>query len=243
VSESDITDKPPYLRMREVGSEVPEHLQGGSDVVENARAIRRLQLRTLMSVDDLVGTLLRALGGLNERRDTLAFFLSDNGYLWGEHQAISKRLPYTPSIRVPFLVRYPGHVRPGTRVDRLTTNLDVAPTIADEAGLSASLAPMDGASILDRRPRRLLFFEHWGGHKPTSVPTWHSIRTRGYQFVRNSRGRGEERYEYYDLRRDPAQLVNLLGDDDPANDPSAARISRWLGLIEEYRACAGPACP
>jgi arylsulfatase A-like enzyme len=88
VFEKDRRDKPPYVQDSDVS------FKGG-------RNRRAEQLRLLMSVDDLVHDVAAALGRNNERSNTLAFFLSDNGFLWGEHRLGGKGVPYTSSIRIP----------------------------------------------------------------------------------------------------------------------------------------------
>ena len=198
-----------------------------------------------MSVDDLVQRLMKELGSLRERRDTLAFFMSDNGYLWGEHRAISKNLPYTPSIEIPFLARFPGALQSGAVSDRPTLNVDVAPTVAEVTGLpDAFKEGMDGVSILHDVKRRRLFFEHWGSYGRGYVPPWFSIRSSRYHFiVYPPRHKGRPILEYYDLTKDPWELTNLFGDDRRSNDPPRARIERLLELVRRYRRCTGASCP
>jgi hypothetical protein len=122
---------------------------------------RDKMLRTLMSADDMVGKVFDELHALKERRDTLAIFLSDNGYAWGEHGIRGKWRPYTESIRVPLAMRWPGHFEPGSIDTGIATNVDLAPTIMAAAGLSPT-APMDGISLLQPGTRQRLFSEFWG---------------------------------------------------------------------------------
>lgn len=83
---------------------------------DRGRFLRRQQLRTLISVDDLVGRLYQALGSLEERQDTLVFFLSDNGFFWGEHAKGEKGAsPYTQDVKVPFFMSWPGRVPQGEK--------------------------------------------------------------------------------------------------------------------------------
>jgi arylsulfatase A-like enzyme len=245
VGEARLDDKPRYLLTREVGTDVPKWLRGPGNIVGKAATIRRLQLRTLMSVDDLVADLFDALGRLREDRDTAAFFLSDNGYLWGEHRAISKRLPYTPSIRIPLHLRYPGRVEAGERDARLATNLDIAPSVLDAAGLTAEDLPvMDGMSLLSARGRRRhVFFEHWGPRARNKVPTWYSLRNRRFQLVWYPRAPRGRDLELYDLARDPAQLTNVLGDVRADNDPSPKLLGRLRRLLFRFHGCSGDGCP
>ena len=72
---------------------------------------------------------------LGERHETLAIYLSDNGDLWGEHGIVGKRVPYTESIHVPRAMRWPGHLARGSLESNIATNVDLAPTILDAAGV------------------------------------------------------------------------------------------------------------
>ena len=201
---------------------------------------RRSQLRSLMAVDDLVGKVARTLGELRESRNTLAIFLSDNGVLWGEHRLRSKTQPYTPGVRIPLMVRWPGRV-PAGRVDRrLVANIDVAPTILDASGTEADSAyPVDGRSLLDSwtRERLLIEYRRYGHFK---APTWRSIRTKTSQYVEYYRNGSIVFREYYALRGDPWQNRNLLRDGTHANDPNVRKLHRRL---RADAVCAGSACP
>lgn len=229
VREADRSDKPPYLQ----ASHLP---------VPQARAVRRQQLRTLMSVDDLVEAVMQRLGALKERGNTLVFFLSDNGFLWGEHGWQGKTVPYTHSIRIPMLVRWPRVLAPGTVDRRLLANIDVAPTILDAAGITPDPhVPLDGRSILDAHSRDRILTEHWaapGGRPPT--PTWASLRTVDWQYVEYYDDAGVVTFrEYYDLSKDPHQLLNRLGDDDAGNDPSPESLVAMSIRLAGDRRCVG----
>jgi arylsulfatase A-like enzyme len=211
--------------------------------LKTARNIRKNQLRMLMSVDDMVEAVRRELGRLGERERTLVVFVSDNGYVWGEHGWIDKRLPYTNSIQVPMLMRWAGHL-PGKTIDpRLASNVDVAATIFDVAGVTPA-HPVDGRSLLDPWDRDRLFFEYWFNGEST-IPTWRSIRTRTSQYIETyAEGTGAvASREYYDLVNDPFQLTNLLGDGDPLNDPPPDEVTRLSLQIDRDRRCQGTSGP
>ena len=208
--------------------------------------MRARQLRTLMSVDDMVGRIFESMGELGERRDTLAIFLSDNGFIWADHRiggenktAGQKRLPYTASIGIPLLIRWPGQVPQGATSARLTGTVDIAPTVLDAAGVAPDPAapPLDGRSLLQPAVRDRVLLEYWRlGKAP--FKTWASTRTRAFQYTEYY---GEDRRtvvfrEYYDLIRDPWQLRNLLRDGDPSNDPSLGGLEAQLSAD---RTCAG----
>lgn len=151
---------------------------------------------------------------LGELDNTMPFYLSDNGYLWGEHGAVEKKLPYTPSVNVPFYLRWPGHFAGGTTDERLVTNVDIAPTILEATGVSVGGSPpMDGTSMLEGDSHDHVLLEHW------FAPHNASLRSRSYQ---------------YD---------NLLGDADASNDPSPALIRRLGERLAAERKCKGTSCP
>jgi arylsulfatase A-like enzyme len=241
VLERDRRDKPPFVRR------LNYTLQEGRDV-------RSGQLRTLMSVDDMVGRIFESLGALDERRDTLAIFVSDNGFLWADHgtggdggTAGQKRLPYTASVKVPLLIRWPARVAQDVTSARLTGTVDIAPTILDAAGVTPdpALPPLDGRSLLQPTVRDRVVLEYW---RLANGPfkTWASTRTRTFQYTEYY---GKDRRtvvfrEYYDLSRDPWQLRNLLRDGDPLNNPNVGAMAAQLAADRRCRGIQGiRACP
>jgi arylsulfatase A-like enzyme len=241
--EADMSDKPTWLLSTAIAS---------GALAQNERAG---QLRTLMSVDDMVERVFRELRVRGEEEDTLAFFVSDNGYMWGQHRQTRKTKPYTESIKVPLLMRWPSHrqrVKRGATDDRLATNTDIAPTILDATGVDppAGAPAMDGVSLLgpQRRQRLLLEYYRDGILFPDPIPAWASTRTASYQYVEwyeqdgvtpKRWGDGTPVREYYDLTADPIQNVNLLHDGNPTNDPNVAPLSVQLG---RDRLCEGSSC-
>ena len=205
----------------------------------NYKKIRRKQIRTLFSADDLVARVMREVRALDEDRDTLAFFLGDNGQLWGEHGKTAKRYPYLQSVQVPFFIRWPGQVGQGTKDDRLAANIDVPATVLDVTGLLAA-HDVDGRSLLSEETREQLLLEHWKDDE-SEVPDWASLLTPDYQYVEYYRRNGNNFVsEYYDLARDPWQLRNLLGDKTKGNDPNVQELS---GQLSKLRDCSGESCP
>ena len=227
VLEADRSDKPPWVR-RNVAS---------LGAMQNERA---KMLRTLMSVDDMVGKVFDELNALKEGRETLAIFISDNGYAWGEHGIRGKWRPYTESIRVPIAMRWPGHFAPGSIDTGISTNVDLAPTILAAAGIRPA-APMDGVSLLRPGTRQRLFTEFWGNPEQ-GRPDWAQIRTRRVTYIEYYDGDHSNPIfrEYYRIDRDGWQLQNLLHDGNASNNPD---LSHWKDLIRLYATCAGSTCP
>jgi len=228
--ERDRSDKPRWVRTENEG--------------RSAATIRRRQLRTLMSVDDMVGRLFDTLEETGQSDNTLAIFVSDNGYFWGDHGLGDKRLPYLPAVRVPLLARWPGHVVGGATDDRLVANIDIAPTVLEAAGIVPA-HPVDGTSLFSNRTRQSLLIEYFRDDPPFDrVPSWAGIHTDAYQYIEYYANNGRQIFrEYYDLAADPYQLVNLLGDDDKTNDPTALQLRTLSNRLELDRSCSGTTCP
>ncbi|MGH2730906.1 MAG: sulfatase family protein [Actinomycetota bacterium] len=229
----DLSDKPPYVRNRRPANP--------SQQATNYAA----QVRTLMSVDDLVNSTMRTLEDLGEADNTLAIFISDNGYLLGEHGLVAKTHPYSPSIRVPLFVRWPGHVTAGAVDDRLVANIDLAPTIFEAVGIEAKHV-IDGRSLFDTTyARDRILTENWHRGKH-SAPNWTGLWGGSWQYVEhyNSDRTATEFTEYYDLVADPFQLDNLFGDADGTNDPDALPLAEQLARDASCKGTSGPrACP
>jgi len=226
--EQDLGDKPPYVRNRD------------RERLVTILTTRDRQLRALMSVDDMVQRVFETLEASGELGNTLAFFLGDNGMLWGAHGIKGKQTPYTASIRVPMFARWTGHIDAGAVDHRFVANIDIAPTVLAAAGVQPA-AVMDGRSLFDSWTRDRMLLEYWRLKHPSDVPTWASIRTRSYQYIEYYSGDGNVTFrEYYDLAQDPWELTNLLHDGTPRNDPSIRPFAAELAAL---RTCMGAACP
>ncbi|MFC5175750.1 sulfatase [Nocardioides taihuensis] len=228
-NEADVSDKPSSVRWR------------GLLNTSSVEQTRTQHLRTIMSVNDLVGRVVDEISRLGEDGRTLAIFTSDNGYMWGEHRIVDKRFPYTESEAVPLLVRWPGHVTPGTVDNRLVSNVDIMPTLLEAAGVSPQLRyPLDGLSLFSPTPRTQLLIEY-GRTLDAPLPPWASVLTTANQYTEwytKDTGALTAR-EFYVFGSDPYQLVNLFRDGNAANDPS---IAVWGPRLAALRGCVGVAC-
>ena len=110
-------------------------------------------------------------------RNTMVVYTSDQGFFLGDHGLFDKRFMYEESIRMPFLVRWPAGIKPGTRSDALALNIDFAPTFLELAGLPVS-AEMQGRSLL---PRARVAAHHPIGARrcTTATTTTPATTTRG----------------------------------------------------------------
>ena len=229
VGEVDRTDKPHWIRSH-------------TDDLNDGRLTRAKQVRTLLSVDEMVDRVMTHVEALGEG-NTIVVFTSDNGYLWGEHGLDQhKRLPYLQSAQVPMLVRWPGHV-PAGRDRRLVSLIDIAPTILAAAGIAQdpTLPQMDGISMLGSYARDRILLEYFRSPDFTAFPPWAASLTTRSQYVEYYADDLETVVfrEYYDLGADPWQLENLLADGVAGNSPDVHALSQ---VLAGDRVCAGSAC-
>ncbi len=203
--------------------------------VENGSYRRRG--RSLIAVDELVDGVVAALRDAGELDRTYVLFTSDNGYLLGEHDLKGKITPYDETVRVPLLARGPG-IEPGTTIDALAANIDLAPTIARIASAEPAVE-VDGVSLLGAMrgsrelPPRDILLENLDRARVPKQPLYDGIRNRRWSYVEFDNG---ER-QLYDMRADPFQLRNLAGRSSERG--AERRLSRRLGQLRE---CAGESC-
>jgi N-acetylglucosamine-6-sulfatase len=172
--EADVSDKPTWVQA------LPR-LDDEQIALVDDRYGRRL--RSLLAVDEMVGSVVETLSAAGALDNTYIVFTSDNGYLLGEHGIpLGKQAPYEESIHVPLIVRGPG-VPAGAVTDSIGLNIDFAPTFAELAGASPADF-VDGRSLvplLDGDPpaewRHGFLVEHydrtrpdqWGAPSPVPV--------------------------------------------------------------------------
>ena len=176
---------------------------------------------TIASVDDSVGEIYKTLRHIGQLDRTVLIFLSDNGFLLGEHGMIDKRTMNEESIRVPLLVRYPPRVPAGRVIDEMVLNVDLAPTIIDYAG-AEPLSDIHGRSWAGLpeghagRWRTSWFYEYNYEKQFPYTPNVRGVRTVDWKYVHYPHGDGgpdRHRAELYHLETDPQELHNLI--DEP----------------------------
>jgi len=173
----------------------------------------RAYLETLLALDESVGRVLDYLEENGLAENTLVIYMGDNGFLHGEHGLIDKRQAYEESMRVPMLAWAPGFIEPGTVVEELVRNLDIAPTILELTGSDTNIE-MDGTSFLplltggeSDRDREFLYEYYWEAAFP-HTPTTFALRQDRYKYIWYH---GIwDRNELYDLQEDPNEQYNLI---------------------------------
>ncbi len=227
-NEKNMYDKPQVVADRPRLS--PEFAAG---VEENWRQ----EIESLMAVDEGVAQVVEALRRNGELDNTLIVFMSDNGFMHGEHRALAEKvLPYEESIRIPLVMRGPGV--PRGKVDRrLVANVDVPSTILDATDVLPGRV-QDGRSLLELLADpggewgRDILIEN--GNGANGVPAYRGIRTYRFLYVEH-RTTGE--YELYDLENDPFELQSVDGHEE------YAKVQRDLkSRLRELVSCVGVDC-
>lgn len=179
----------------------------------SAEGFLRSYCEALRSVDDSIGAVMEQLKKMGLHEETLVIYMGDNGYMFGEHGLIDKRVAYETSSRVPMLMQCPGLFPGGTVVEEVVANIDIAPTVMEVMGLEK--APhMDGQSFLplargEEFPWRdyFLYAYYWEQNYPMT-PTHFSLRGDQYKYTTYYGVWDTD--ELFDIQADPKEQNNLI---------------------------------
>jgi N-acetylglucosamine-6-sulfatase len=193
----------------------------------------RMQLRTLQAVDEAVPLILDAMS--RARYPTVYVYVSDQGFMWGEHRGWGKAQPYEESIRVPFVMVVPGAA--GREVKTLVSpTLDLGPTIRALAGLEEDRGS-DGMNLLpiaqgDGGPyRRQMLIQYYGegAFGPwAGVRAWERSAGISYDYKYVEYPAGDR--ELYLLHADPYEEHNVA-----SNPVHAARLASLAAALKARR--------
>jgi N-acetylglucosamine-6-sulfatase len=177
----------------------------------------------ILSVDESMGHILAELEESGAIDNTLIVFTSDNGFFFGEHGlSIERRLPYEESVRAPLLVRHPPTVAPAITIDALVSSIDIAPTILQFGGgkIGEQIQGISFLPLLTRAGARTtkrasVLIENFSDDRPYP---W--VLDADYKAIRTDRHKlihwiqHPEFDELYDLKTDPREERNVIGDRD-----------------------------
>ena len=217
-------------------------MRGGTTVTLTGDALTRWKyqrymqdyLATVQSVDDNVGRVLAYLDRNGLARNTLVIYSSDQGFFLGDHGMFDKRFMYEESLRMPFLVRWPAAIRPGTRSDAMALNVDFAPTFLDAAGLAVP-SEMQGRSLLSilrgRTPvdwRRSMYYRYYHDPGDHNTRAHYGVRTLTHKLIHFWK---QDQWELFDLVHDPLELHNLHG--EPGHEQLTAMLKTELLRLKQ----------
>lgn len=197
-------------------------------------------LSVAKSLDRNIGKILDYLDKSGLAKNTVVIYVSDQGFYMGEHGWFDKRFMYEESLRTPFVMRYPGVIKPGTVIDQFAVNIDWAPTILSIAGAKVP-AGMQGVSLLpllnngnDKNMpwRNEVYYHYYEYPAPHHVSAHFGIRNERYKLI--CFYSEKKTWELYDLQKDPNELNNMY--DNKENAEMISRLkSRLLLLIKQYK--------
>ncbi|MBA4189217.1 MAG: sulfatase [Planctomycetaceae bacterium] len=194
--------------------------------------------------DETVGELLAQLAKNGQSENTIVIYLHDNGWIQDPDSASfaprSKKSQYDGGLRTPIIVKWPGHVKPGTS-ENLASSIDLAPTILAAVGAKPT-KDMSGINLLDPQlvaSRSALFgevFEHnavdianpaanlrhrWmvDGNWKLIVP--HDANVKG------------GKPELYDLAKDPDELTDLAAKNPEKLAELTKKLDAWWKPAKE----------
>lgn len=196
----------------------------------------REYLAAVKSIDRNVGRVLGLLESLQLAENTIVIFTSDHGYNLGDHGVwykgnahwVLKKLPpkrwkdipprrrpncWDTSLRVPTAIRWPGVIKPGTKITETISNLDWFPSLLAMAGVDLPTTTtirghdftplLKGERIAWNNDLYVEYSMHHGAK--THMRAW---RTTRWKYMRDLAHEGRE--ELYDLQADPGETKNLV---------------------------------
>ena len=213
-------------------------------IAKNAGALEPVYAAVIETLDDTVGRLMAKLDELKLASNTIVVFTSDNGGLHvpeGPHRRITHNAPfragkgflYEGGLRIPLIVRWPGHVPAGRVVDAPTVNTDWLPTLLELAGQPVP-AGLDGSSIAGlltgqgEAPARR-FFWHFPHYDNQGGRPGGAVRDGEWKLV-----------EYYDSGQ--AELYHLGTDAGETKDVASEHpdaVARLRSALAAWRESVG----
>jgi arylsulfatase A-like enzyme len=191
-------------------------------------------LACIDSVDDGVGRLLDYLDREGLANNTIVIYTSDQGFFLGDHDWFDKRFMYEESLRMPFVVRWPGQIKPGMVSDKMVLNVDFAPTLLAAAGLPVP-ADMQGRSALPlwcgEAPadwRTAMYYRYYHYPQDHRVQPHYGVRTERYKLIFFNK---INQWELFDLQADPRELKNVYA--DPAYTATVQRLTAEMHRLKK----------
>jgi hypothetical protein len=213
----------------------------GASGGNSGHGTNRNYCETIAGIDGCVGDILDAVQAAGIDDETAIIFISDNGFFRGEHGLSDKRAAYEESIRLPFMIRHPSlQNSSGLIVNEIVSNLDIAPTILDLAGLEVP-ASMQGASLEpfirgevpnDWRDQLFIEYNHDAEFPTANVRPYISlIHEDGLKIVRYQQNSSWNELFDTSISADPYEITNIINSSAPVDQQNRATMEGRL--IEE----------
>lgn len=199
----------------------------------------KVMTQAVPCLDTSISTVLDSLG--SREQNTLVIYMSDNGFLYGEHRRRDKEVAYEEADHVPLVIRYPALVPEDQpfATDALVNYVDIASTIADLLQIKWGADGLSVVPLLTQQSQSIrdgTLLEHCQGVNYPCTPPYlqfgiseppsiNAIVTAQYKYIENYTGEKE----LYDLTADPYELVNLDG--NPSYQTTEADLATELAAL------------
>lgn len=209
----------------------------GRDLVKwKFRRYMQDYLGCIVGVDENVGRMLDFLEESGLARNTVVLYTSDQGFYLGDHGWFDKRFMYEESLRMPLVVRFPGHIPAASVNNDFVLNLDFAPTILELAGVPVP-QDMQGQSfyrILGGREiegwRESIYYHYYEYPAVHMVKRHYGVRTKRYKLIHFYHD--IDAWELYDLQQDPHEVNNVYS--SPAYSDELRRLRAELVRLQRH---------
>ena len=234
-TERNYRAQPRWVYDRRFGIHGIDHMQTGpldKDPVPDFDDLYWNYCEAVHSLDENVGRVLDYLDSAALSEETVVIYMGDNGFHLGEHGFYDKRDAFETSIRVPMFAYAPGRIAPGTTIQPMVQNIDIAPTILQLCEVTKpESVHFDGRSMVPlfdgHRPSgwrdHILYEYHWEWNFP-ATPTTLAIRTDRYKYAFYHGTWDID--SFHDLKTDPDEQHNLIN--VPAYQEQIASLRKQL---------------
>lgn len=221
-------------------------------IARNQSAFEPVYAAVIEALDDTVGLLLRKLDELGLRTNTIVIFTSDNGGLHvpeGPHQTITDNSPfragkgflYEGGLRLPLMVRWPGHVPAGRVVDTPVINTGWFATLFELAGLKAPTsldAPSFARLLRGKRASAARLFWHFPHYTNQGGRPGGAVRDGDWKYVEHY---DSDKPELYNLASDPGEKQNVALQNNRRRDRMRSQLRAWRTAMKAQTNAPNPA--
>lgn len=210
----------------------------------NIPGFQRVYYAMVANLDWNVGRLMDAVGKTGIANNTVVVFSSDHGEMFGAHGRVQKLTFYDEAVRVPFLIRWPGKVTPGSITDACLGTPDIMPTVLGLMGLpvpeEAEGMALDHLARGEDGPEPDAAFLQGMGHTYLWQDgfEWRGLRDKRYSYAVYRKDSSER---LFDNQNDPLQTKNLIGDLDYKDIAEALRLKlkeKMKALNDTFESCS-----
>ena len=179
-------------------------------------------LAVIQSMDEGIAKILNHLDNSGLAENTIVIYSSDQGFYLGEHGWYDKRWMFEESLMMPFVVRWPGKIKPGSVSNAIIQNIDYGPTFLELAGAKIpesmqgkSLVPIFKAAGEKPKGWRNSIYYRYSGERTHNVAAHDGVRTADHKIFWVPK---TKEYQLFDMKKDPQEMKSVH------NDPAYAVV-------------------